>query len=163
VLLGDDGFGPLAVELFRCEYECGPNVDILDLGTPGLDLAPYLCGADVVVIVDAIEAPEKPGTVCVYSESDLLARRAQLRLTGHDPALEQCLAQLELTDQAPSEVIVIGAVPESCSLGARLSASVLSASSVAVDKIAEFLAERGTECHRRRAPLRPNVWWLGNC
>ena len=42
VLLGDDGFGPLAVEMFRCEYECSPNVEIFDLGTPGLDLAPYL-------------------------------------------------------------------------------------------------------------------------
>jgi hydrogenase maturation protease len=162
VLLGDDGFGPLAVELFHCEYESGPNVEILDLGTPGLDLAPYLCGADLVVIVDAIEAPEKPGTVCVYLESDLLARRARLRLTAHDPGLEQCLAQLEIAGQAPSEVIVVGAVSESCGLGACLSASVLSASSVAVDKIAQLLAERGVECRRRRVPLRPNLWWLNN-
>ena len=40
ILLGDDGFGPCAVEMFRCKYECGPDVEILDLGTPGVDLAP---------------------------------------------------------------------------------------------------------------------------
>jgi len=34
VLLGDDGFGCLAVEVFRCEYECNPEVEIIDLGTP---------------------------------------------------------------------------------------------------------------------------------
>ena len=62
VLLGDDGFGPLAVELFRCQYECGSNVEVLDLGTPGLDLAPYLYGTDLVVIADAVHAEEKPGT-----------------------------------------------------------------------------------------------------
>jgi len=53
VFLGDDGFGPLAVETFRCQYECGPEVEVLDLGTPGLDLAPYLYGRELVVIVDA--------------------------------------------------------------------------------------------------------------
>src|ERR1019366_8381629 len=66
VLLGDDGFGPLAVEMFRCMYECGPNVEILDLGTPGLDLAPYLYAADLVVVADAVHAQEKPGTLCIY-------------------------------------------------------------------------------------------------
>ncbi len=35
VFLGDDGFGPLAVETFRCQYACGPEVEVLDLGTPG--------------------------------------------------------------------------------------------------------------------------------
>ncbi len=82
VLMGDDGFGPLAVERFRCEYECGPNVEILDLGTPGLDLAPYLYGTDLVVIADAVQADEKPGTLSIYCEADLLAHRAQLRLTA---------------------------------------------------------------------------------
>jgi len=87
VLMGDDGFGSLAVEKFRCEYECGSNVEILDLGTPGLDLAPYLYGTDVVIIADAVHAhkEEKPGTLCIYCEADLLTQRAQLRLTAHDP------------------------------------------------------------------------------
>ena len=80
--MGDDGFGPLAVEMFRCEYECGPDVEVLDLGTPGLDLAPYLHGADLVVIADAVHTDEKPGTLCIYCEADLRAHRAQLRLTA---------------------------------------------------------------------------------
>ena len=42
VFLGDDGFGPLVIETFRCSYECGESVEVIDLGTPGLDLAPYL-------------------------------------------------------------------------------------------------------------------------
>ena len=119
VLLGDDGFGPLAVEMFRCEYECGSNVEILDLGTPGLDLAPYLYGTDLVVIADAVHADEKPGTLCIYCEADLLARRAQLRLTAHDPGVQESLAQLRLAGHAPSELIIVGVVPESCDLRQR--------------------------------------------
>jgi hydrogenase maturation protease len=160
VLLGDDGFGPLAVEMFRCEYECGSNVEILDLGTPGLDLAPYLYGTDLVVIADAVQAEQKPGTLCVYSEDDLLGRRAQLRTTAHDPGVQECIAQLRVAGQAPSELIIVGVVPESCALGSGFSAAVLSSLSLAVDNIARLLVERAIDCRRRQAPAQPNLWWL---
>ena len=160
VLLGDDGFGPLAVELFRCAYECDSNVEILDVGTPGLDLAPYLYDADVVVIVDAVHAELKPGTLCVYCEADLFSRRAQLRLTAHDPGVQQSLAQLRLAGHAPSELIIVGVVPESCGFGEGISPSVLKISSVAADRIACILAERAINCRRRSAPAQPNLWWL---
>ena len=160
VLMGDDGFGPLAVERFRCEYECGPNVEVLDLGTPGLDLAPYLFGRDLVVIADAVNADEKPGTLSIYCEADLVAHRAQLRLTDHDPGLQESLAHLRLAGETPSELIIVGAVPESCDFGKGISLSVLSASSVAVESIAGLLIERSISCSRRHATPRPNLWWL---
>ena len=95
VLLGDDGFGPLAVEVFRRLYECDSNVEILDLVTPGLDLAPYLYDTDLVVIADAIypHKEEKSGTLCVYCEDDLGSSHAQLRLTSHDPGVQESLTQ----------------------------------------------------------------------
>ncbi len=158
--MGDDGFGPLAVEKFRCEYECGPNVEVLDLGTPGLDLAPYLFGMDLVLIADAVQADEKPGTLSIYCEADLLAHRAQLRLTGHDPGLQESLAHLRLSGETPSELIIVGVVPESCDFGKGIGSSVLSACSTAVDNIARLLVERGIDCSRRQAPLQPNLWWL---
>ena len=162
VFMGDDGFGPLVVERFRCEYECSPNVEVLDLGTPGLDLAPYLYGTDLVVIADAVQADEKPGTLSMYCEADLLARRAQLRLTDHDPGLQESLAHLRLSGETPSELIIVGVVPESCDFGKGISSSVLSASSAAVDNIARLLIERGINCCRRHAPLPPNLWWLSD-
>ena len=97
---------------------------------PGFDLAPYLYAADLVVIADAVHAQEKPGTLCIYCEDDLLARRAQLRLTAHDPGVRESLALLKLAGHAPSEVIIVGVVPESCDLGKGFSPSVLSTSSV---------------------------------
>jgi len=160
VLMGDDGFGPLVVEMLRCEYECGPDVEILDLGTPGLDLAPYLYGADLVVIVDAVHAEEKPGTLSVYCEADLLAHRAQLRLTGHDPGLQESLAHLRLSGETPSGLIIVGVVPEACDFGKGISSSVLSACSAAVDNIARLLVEHGIGYSPRHAPLQPNLWWL---
>lgn len=160
VLIGDDGFGPLVVEMFRCRYECGSNVEVLDLGTPGLDLSPYLYGTDLVVIADAVHADEAPGTLCVYCEADLLSRRAQLRLTAHDPGLQESIAQLRVADHAPAELIIVGVVPERCGLGDGLSRPVRDTAWSAVDLIARLLEERGVDCHRRLVPARPNLWWL---
>jgi len=163
VLLGDDGFGCLAVEVFRCEYECGPGVEIIDLGTPGLDLAPYLYGRDLVVIVDAVTAKGKPGTVCTYRESDFLDSGAQLRVTDHDPGLHESLAQLRLAGCGPSEVLVVGVIPECCVFGAGISSTVLAASSHAVDSINRVLLERGLDCRKRCHPDQPKLWWIGDC
>ena len=160
VLMGDDGFGPLVVEKFRCEYECGPNVEIVDLGTPGLDLAPYLYGKDLVVIVDAVAKDGKPGTVHTYCENDFLECGTRLRLTDHDPGLQESLAQLRLVDRGPSEVVVVGVLPESCAFGEGISAAVLAASSYAIDSIIQVLRERGLDCRKRLDPERPKLWWI---
>jgi len=112
VLLGDDGFGPFTVELLRTQYECGPEVEIIDLGTPGLDLAPYLYGKYLVIIVDAVSAEGKPGTVRTYRESDFLDCQAPLRLTDHDSGLQESLARVRLVGRGPSEVRVVGVIPE---------------------------------------------------
>jgi len=160
VLLGDDGFGALAVEMFRCAYQCGSNVEVADLGTPGLDLAPYLYDTDLALIADAVHSEEQPGSLCIYSETDLLSRRAQLRLTAHAPGVQESLAQLRLAGHAPHEVIVIGVVPESCRLGEGISRAVLNSAPIAADHIARLLVERAVDCRRRPTPAEPTLWWL---
>lgn len=158
VLMGDDGFGALAVEKLRCEYECGANVEILDLGTPGLDLTPYLYGRDLAVVVDAVTADGKPGTVGIYRESDFLDSRAEIRLTDHDPGLQESLAQLRLAGRGPAEVVIVGVIPKSCAFGERISSTVLAASSLAVDSIVRVLRERGFNCRKRLRPEQPKLW-----
>ena len=159
VLLGDDAFGPLVVEKFRCEYAYDPAVEVLDLGTPGLDLAPYLHGKKLVVIVDAVHSDSKPGTLNLYGESGVLDQQATLNLTAHDPGVGQCLAQLKLAGHAPSEVLVLGVVPECCDLGGGISDSVLAALAPAVKRITSLLNEHGFPCSRRVRQRRPNLWW----
>jgi len=159
VLLGDDGFGPLVVERFRCEYADHADVEVLDLGTPGLDLAPYLHGKHLAVIVDTVKSEGEPGTLCHLGETDFGDRRAALHLTGHDPGLAQCLAQLRLAGRAPSKVIVVGVVPQSCALGSSFSAPVFAAVSTAVEKIASLLREHDVPCQRRAVQKPPNLWW----
>jgi hydrogenase maturation protease len=160
VFLGDDGFGPLAVESFRCHYVCGPEVEVIDLGTPGVDLAPYLYGRKLVVIVDAVHANISPRAVSVFCEDDFLSSNACFRITGHDPGLWDTLTHLRLADCGPSELIVIGAAPESCEFGDGPGESMLSLASEATSTIAQELARRSIVCNPRSVALQPNLWWL---
>lgn len=159
VLLGDDGFGPFAVEVFRTQYECGPEIEIIDLGTPGLDLGPYLYGKDWVVIVDAVSAEGEPGTVRTYSEGEFLNGQTQLRLTDHDAGLQECLARLRLVGLGPSEVCVVGVIPESCIFGEGISSRVFAVISVAIDTLVQLLLERGFHCQRRSRPAEAKWSW----
>ena len=162
VLLGDDGFGPLVIERFRAEFECDSTVEILDLGTPGLDLAPYLQDAALIVLVDAVRAEGKPGSLHLCTEKDLLNHRAALRLTAHDPGILESLVPLRLSDRGPNELIIVGVVPEVCQLGQGFSSAVLAASAEAVECVARLLRDRGYACHRRQPQAKPNLWWLAS-
>jgi hydrogenase maturation protease len=160
VFLGDDGFGPLAIETFRCEYECSSEVEVLDLGTPGLDLAPYLYDKQLILVVDAVHSDTAIGTLSIFHEEDFLSHRAKLRITGHDPGLWDSLAHLRLAGHAPSELIVLGVNPESCEFAQPMSAEVLSTATQAAGLIAQALLEHGIACALRQPAEVPDLWWL---
>jgi hydrogenase maturation protease len=160
VFLGDDGFGPLAIETFRCEYEFPSHVEVLDLGTPGLDLAPYLYDKDLIILVDTVHSETAIGTLSIFHEEDFLSHKAKLRITGHDPGLWDSLAHLRLAGHAPSELIILGVNPESCEFGERMSGGVLRTASIAAAMIAQSLVQRGIDCRLRQPASIADLWWL---
>jgi len=155
VFLGDDGFGPLAVETFRCEYECPSSVEVLDLGTPGLDLAPYLYDKELIIVVDTVHSDAAVGTLSIFHEEDFLSHKAKLRITGQD-----ALAHLRLAGHAPSELIVLGVNPESCEFAEGISDEVSSTAGQAAAMIAHSLTDRGIACDPRQPPAVLKLWWL---
>ena len=159
VLLGDDAFGPLTTEIFRSQFECGPEIEVVDLGTPGLDLAPYLYGRDLVILVDAVKADGEPGTVRIYREGDLSECAAHLRVTNHDPGLLESIAHLRLLGRAPLDLAIVGVIPESCLFGAGITSKISAAVAVAIDQIVQILIGRGADCKRRSQPMQPKLWW----
>jgi hypothetical protein len=70
------------------------------------------------------------------------------------------LTHLRLADCGPSELIVIGATPGSCSFGDGPSAAMLRRASEAALSIAEVLTHRGIHCISRKVAPQPNLWWL---
>ncbi|HTX53070.1 MAG TPA: hydrogenase maturation protease [Candidatus Baltobacteraceae bacterium] len=160
VLLGDDGFGPFVVELLRRRYAFPPEVELLDLGTPGLGLISYLHGHDAVVIVDTIAGGGAPGELRVYEGAELERLPAAPRVSPHDPAVSEALAVARLAGTGPYDVCLVGAVPSSLELGAGLSRQVRAAADAAAEIVRRRVEERGFAAQRHDAGQVDDNWWL---
>jgi hydrogenase maturation protease len=150
VLMGDDGLGPAVVNAFEAEYAVGSDVQVIDLGTPGLDLLPWLADVDRVILVDTVKSDLPPGTLRVYTKDDLLRHLPMARVGPHDPGVKEALLALEFAGRAPREVVVIGVVPGSTGLALELTPAVAAAVPGAVAAIRDTLDRFGAPAVPRR-------------
>jgi len=159
VLMSDDGFGPYVVRLLEATYECPPGVEFVDVGTPGLDLTPYLLDTDAVIFVDALTSRGNAGEICVYDREDILRHPPQPRTGGHDPAMKEALLTVQAAGAGPRDVILVGVVPAWIATGVVLSPQVQKAVGRAMLSVVRALKSVGVILIPRPTPLPPDVWW----
>ena len=161
VLMGDDAFGPWVIEELLASWQFPDGVRLLDVGTPGLDLTPYLADADTVLLLDTVKAEAPAGTIRVYSREQLLSRPPEPRLSPHDPGVADALLALDCAGGAPRDVILIGVVPGRVAKGIGLTPAVQEAVVRAASQVVERLEGLGLAPHRQ-APAWPAApWWEG--
>ncbi len=159
VLMGDDGFGPHLVERLLSGYDCGPGVSLLDAGTPGLDLLPFVLDADALIFVDTVRDDGAPGTLRRYGPDVLMRTASAIRLGPHDPGVGHALALRALVGPALAYVSLVGVVPERVSLGPGLSPDVLAAVDAAIELIAGDVRAAGGCLERRHGAEASIPWW----
>lgn len=159
VLMADDGFGPFVVHALHQWYEFPPEVSVIDVGTPGLDLTPYVMHADKLIVVDTVRSAGAPGTVKLYRLEDILRHAPQPRLGPHDPGLKETLLALQFDGSAPDEVLLVGAVPGVTEASPYLTCDVRAAVPRAVSEVLGELVRLGMTPTPRTgvAPVVP--WW----
>lgn len=164
VLMGDDAFGPYVARLLDAWYEFPDDVQVVDLGTQGLDLTPYVRDSDALVVVSTVHHGGAPGELRTLGrdevmDAELPARVPTLRTSPYEPAIRNLVLTLEFTGGAPRDVWVIGPMVESVELIGRLTDGVQAALPRAVEEVLGVLRSLGVE-PRPRTP-RPDVkpWW----
>jgi len=159
VLMSDDGFGPFVIRVLEATYECPPGVEFVDAGTPGLDLTPFLLGADAVIFVDTVTSRGVPGEIRVYDKDAILKVPPQARTGGHDPSLKEALLTVAAAGTGPARVSLVGAIPEWIATGVTLSPRLEAAVGPAVLAVVEALTALGAAPLRRAHPEVPHIWW----
>jgi hydrogenase maturation protease len=159
VLMGDDAFGPWVVQVLLAEHAFPEGVAVNDLGTPGLDLVPWVTDLEALILVDTVRADAPPGTLRLYRRDDILRHPPGTRLSPHDPGVKEALLTAEFAGQAPREVLLVGAVPERTEMGVGLSPAVRGAVPAAVLEVLGELARLGRATERRHFPEAPRIWW----
>ena len=158
VLVGDDALGPWVVRTLESRYDLPECVTLVD-GTPGNDLVPHLSGADAVIVIDTIATPGRPGDIKLFRREQLLRKAPPPRLNPHQPGLKEALLNLDLTGQAPKDVLLIGVVPQTVETRLGLSPSVKRAVDRAVEEVVLELDRLGCPPVLRDTFLRPAIWW----
>jgi len=143
-LLADDGAG---VHAIRCLREMLPDAGIewIDAGTLNFTLLHYLDHARALVVIDAAELGEKPGTVRVYqgAEMDQLVGAGR-RNSVHEAGLADLLAMARLKDCLPEHRALITVQPQRIDWGEALSPPVAAALPGICER-ARLLAQRWAE------------------
>jgi hydrogenase maturation protease len=135
LLCGDDGVGAVAVHLLLRRYRPPEGVLVLDGGTLGLSLLPYLEDAQAAILVDAIRADALPGSM-VRLEGDDVAPAVATRLSVHQVGVADLLDGARWRGRYPSRLVLIGLVPETLELGLIRSAAVEAALPALVEQVA---------------------------
>ena len=160
ILMRDDGVGPSALAAFEALYDVPAEVELLDIGTPGPELAHIIGGYDALIVFDALRVQSPPGTVRCLTRSEILAAPLlNPRLSPHDPGLREALLSAEFFGSAPREVLLIGVVPHEIELGTELSPEVAAALPRAAEAAAIELCRLGVGAAPRLEPAAAAVWW----
>lgn len=135
LLMSDDGVGIHASRALAGDPPAGTLV--VDAGTDVLSALPFLEDADQALIIDAVRAGEKPGTVRCFRESDLSP--AGGTVTAHAVSL---LASRHLLPPGASwpELAIVGVEPATLDCGMTLSAAVAGALPLVERRCREIVA-----------------------
>lgn len=123
VLLSDEGVGVRAIDELQKQYRFSENIELLDGGTSGIELLPYIQHRDYVIIIDAIKSGHAPGTV-VRVEGEDVPARFRTRISPHQLGLSDLLATAKISGNMPKNLILFGIEPKSMDLTLDLSPEV---------------------------------------
>jgi hydrogenase maturation protease len=139
VVLSDDGVGVHAVARLRERLPCTDTIELVEGGTAGLLLLPYLADCDRVIIIDAIDTGASAGTL-VRLEGDDWPAMFATHVTVHDVGLRDLLGAAQLSGAWPQRLVLPGVQPASTAIGTELSAPVADALEPLVGAVAAELA-----------------------
>lgn len=134
LLLQDEGVGVRAIERLQARDDIPEDVVLLDGGTLGMELLVYFEGINKLVIIDAMEMDEPPGTL-LRLENDQIPAAISMKLSPHQAGLAELLSLAQLQDLLPEEIILWGIQPGQIETGLELSPEISEKLETLVQKV----------------------------
>lgn len=111
LLWADEGFGVRAVEALNASWLFPPWVQLVDGGTRGLGLLPYVCEASRLLIFDAVDFNRAPGEVCVIHDDDVPRFFGAHKISMHQAGFHEVLLAARMLGEHPERLTLIGVQP----------------------------------------------------
>ncbi len=150
ILWADEGFGVRCVEEMAAAHALPPQVKLLDGGTQGLYLLPFLEEAEALIVFDAVDYGLPPGTMKIVEGDEVPAFLGAKKMSLHQTGFQEVIATAQLLDRCPRHLLLIGCQPvelEDYGGGLRpaVAARIPDAIAIALDRLAHwgFVAVQG--------------------
>jgi hydrogenase maturation protease len=154
VLWADEGFGVRCVEALNARFHFPDRVRIMDGGTQGIFLLPWVRSARRLLIFDAIDFALAPATLKLICGDDVPRYMGAKKVSMHQAGFQEVLSSAQLTGELPAELALIGVQPELLNdYGGSLTAGVKAQVEPALDLACQVLRTWGIDPRRRTAPL----------
>jgi len=152
ILMGDEGVGVHAVRALRGSYSFPEQISLIDGGSMGLDLLPFIENTAKLLIVDAVSSGSPPGSIQVY-EGQLIPAVLSQKTSVHQIGVKDLLFALNFMDKAPEEICLVGVEPENLDILLGLSEKMKEVFPALLGAILARLARWGVDlAESRRLP-----------
>ncbi|MCX8144844.1 MAG: HyaD/HybD family hydrogenase maturation endopeptidase [Azovibrio sp.] len=152
LLWADEGFGVRCVEALHRDWQLPPQVTLMDGGTQGLYLLPYVQAADCLLVFDAVDYGDPPGTLREIVGDEVPRFMGAKKMSLHQTGFQEVLAAAAFTGQLPQALVLIGVQPEELEdYGGSLRPVVKARIPAALELALKWLRQWGAPA-RRRAP-----------
>jgi hydrogenase maturation protease len=133
----DDGLGVHAIQSLTLEPRVPSDVHLMDGGTQGLSLLPHISAYQRLLVIDALDVGEAPGTL-VRVEGKAL-QNLPGKASVHQLGFADLMVALELLGELPEEIVLLGVQPLSNEWSTELTSPVREALGPLVDATIEQL------------------------
>jgi len=144
-ILRDEGFGVHVVHYLVDNYEFPDNVDIQDVGTAGIYMAPFLEECDPIFVIDVVDIEGEPGSFHFFTLDDVKAGNFQMRLSPHQLGFLEILEVCKLRDAAPEHIEFYTVIPHELTESIELSEILAPRMVEVAEMIMKRLAELGVK------------------
>ena len=126
ILHRDDGAGPQAIRRLCADPRVPAGVSLLEGGTLGLELLPYIWDCARLIVIDAVDVGGSPGTLVRMSGEELNALPGNSNV--HQLGVADLLVALRMLAERQPQVVLLGVQPGStdwsCELSSIVAASI---------------------------------------
>jgi len=121
-LQSDDGIGPQTIERLRSDPRVTEDVALIEGGTLGLELLTYIWDCSCLLVLDAVDVGQSPGTLVRMSSPELQTLPGKGSV--HQLGVADLLVALRILANRTPEVVLLGVQPASTEWGTELSPAV---------------------------------------
>ena len=141
-LLSDEGVGVHVSNYIRQHYTAVPDMECLDGGTLSFTLLGDIERSDELIVIDATQLNEAPGSFRTYVGDDMdRFLNFQTKRSVHEVSLVDLLSICRLADHLPARRALIGIQPQSLDWGESPSTELLAAIPAASEAAVKLIEE----------------------